>query len=89
MLQKSLLVFIKMNKTKNLIKLILEEKKELNSVQIMKELEKKNYQITNDTLAKNLKKMTDSGVLTRHGEKKEGDIAWYHYYQLNEEYNKN
>jgi len=55
----------------------------------MKELENKSYRITNDTLAKNLKEMTDLGALTRHGEKKEGDIAWYHYYQLNKEYNQN
>ena len=64
-----------MNKTKNLIIKILECEKELNSVQIMEELEDKNYKITNDTLAKNLKEMTNSGELTRYSKKKEKDIA--------------
>ena len=77
------------NKTKNLITEILKQERKLSSVQIMEKFEDKNYRITQDTLAKNLKEMADSGELIRHGERKKGDIAWYHYYQINENYNPN
>jgi arginine repressor len=76
-----------MNKTKNLVTEILKEREELNSVQIMEELKGRDYEITNDSLAKNLKEMTKSGELTRYGEKKEQDIAWYYYYKLNKNNN--
>lgn len=71
------------NKTKDIITKTLECKGELNSIQIMKELEDKDHQITHDTLAKNLKEMINSDDLIRYGKKKKQDIAWYYYYNLN------
>jgi len=74
-----------MNKTKNLVTKILKEKGELSSIQIRDEMKRRQYKITDDTLAKNLKEMTNSGNLIRYGKKKEQDIAWYYYYNLNKE----
>lgn len=70
-----------MNETKNLVTKILKEKEELNSIQIIEELEDRGCKITNDTLAKNLKEMTNSGELKRYAKGK----PWYYYYKLNKD----
>jgi len=81
-----------MNKTKNLILKILEEETKLLPINLIeKRLAEKGYEITYDTVCRNLKKMFEEDVLIREAraEKREKKYTWepkhnpwYFHYQL-------
>ncbi len=66
-------------KTKKLILEILEDKSELESSAIMREMEERGRSISYDTLSRNLRSMAEEGLLIREAKGK----PWNYYYQLN------
>lgn len=70
-----------MNLTRSKILEILEMEPNLASYQIMEKLNKEGYDVTNDTLDKNLKTMTKEGRLKRTAQ----GSPWRYYYNVNRE----
>ena len=77
-----------MNKTKNLIIKILEEKEEeIDTKTIEKELKERNHNINYDSVCRNLKSLFEECVLNRIGKGNEtyrstGTKHWKYYYSL-------
>lgn len=72
-------------KIMNMILEVLKEKNELEAISISEELEKKEYELTYDTISKYLKQMTAEGKLKREAKGSlysNGRKHWNYYYSL-------
>lgn len=71
-----------MNKTESKILEILNKDNELKSYEIGRRLEELGSSVTPDTIAKNLKRMTEEGKIIREAR----GNPWYYHYKLNKNY---